>query len=87
MIWHAYACTSIMSADFACRVTPQRLVLVAAVALGGLALGAGKALAAASAAWLAWTAYLLAQQPQENLGHRAGVQGFSGEEGPCPAWK
>ena len=66
-------------------MTPQRLILVAAVALGALALGTGKALAAASAAWLAWTTYLLAQQPEENLGHRAGAQGFSGEVSDSPS--
>lgn len=58
------------------------MVIVAAVAAAAARWGPGCALAGAFLLWLGRTAYLLAQQPEVNLGHRAGFPGFEGKT-PC----
>lgn len=63
----------------ACRVTPRHVAIAAAVAAAAARFGLGHALAGACLLWTAGTAFLLAQQPEVNLGHRAGFPGFAGE--------
>ena len=61
------------------RYTPVHAALVALLALGCLFWDAGKSFGIAAAAWLLRTAVLLAQQPEENEGHRVGGKGFDSE--------
>ena len=66
------------------RATPRHMAILAILALSANVGGLSMALGAGSAAWLLDTALLLAQLPEENLGHRAGAQGFAGESSRCP---
>ena len=62
-----------------CRYTPVHAAIAALLAVGCLFWDAGKSFGVAAAAWLLRTAVLLAQQPEENAGHRVGGKGFDSE--------
>lgn len=68
------------SAPFsACRLTPGSVAVSSLVVLSGAILGPLHAVGAAGLVWLVATGFRLAKQPEENLGHRAGAPGFTGE--------
>ena len=67
------------SACMRCRYTPVHAAVASLLALGCLFWDAGKSCGVAAAAWLLRTAVLLAQQPEENAGHRVGGKGFDSE--------
>ena len=53
--------------------------VVVVLFLGSILFGAGTSFGIAAAAWLLRSAILLAQQPEDNKGHRAGGKGFDSE--------
>ncbi len=68
----------------ACRATPAHAAVVIMLFLGSLSVGARTSFGIAAAAWLLRSAFLLAQQPEDNEGHRAGGRGFSSEHPMFP---
>lgn len=60
------------------RTASPHMYMLGIVALTAIRWGPRTALGAVSADWLLRTTILLAQQPEDNLGHRAGAVGFGG---------
>jgi hypothetical protein len=59
------------------------MMLVLALAVASALVGPARAVGLAGLGWLAATTWLLSQQPEENLGHRAGFPGFAGLRQIC----
>ena len=63
----------------ACRLTPKHVSALVLLLLGSVFWETKKALGIAFGAWLLRSSILLARQPEENEGHRAGGKGFDSE--------
>ena len=63
----------------ACRPTPKHVSVLVLLLLGSIFWDTRKALGIAVGAWLLRSSILLAHQPEENEGHRAGGKGFDSE--------
>lgn len=63
----------------ACRITPVTVGASGLFLLGSSVWGPLQMLGASGIMWLSYTGSRLAQQPEENLGHRAGAPGFLGK--------
>ena len=61
----------------------MHVTVVVVLFLGSILSGAGTSFGIAAAAWLLSNATLLAQQPEDNKGHRAGGKGFDSEHRTC----
>lgn len=59
----------------------MHVTVVVVLFLSSILFGAGPSFGIAAAAWLLRSAILLAQQPEDNEGHRAGGKGFGSEHG------
>ena len=60
----------------ACRPTPKHVSVMVLLLLSSVFWDAKKVLGIAFGAWLLRSSILLARQPEENEGHRAGGKGF-----------
>ena len=65
--------------SYAGRPTPKHVAVLVLLLLGSIFWDARRALGIALGAWLLHSSILLARQPEENEGHRAGGKGFDSE--------